>query len=75
MARTSSHSGVAKPYTAWSAVFYLLLVFIAPLAFFGTAHADKESSPQENYGPGTFTKEDMVWSRREREKQWLMHFI
>lgn len=53
MARMSSHSGVAKPYTAWSAIFYLLLVFIAPLAFLGSAHAESgDSSPQESYGTG-----------------------
>ncbi|OJJ77809.1 hypothetical protein ASPBRDRAFT_25437 [Aspergillus brasiliensis CBS 101740] len=49
MARVS-HQGAAKPFTAWTTIFYLLLVFIAPLAFFGTAHAQDETSPQESYG-------------------------
>ncbi|KAE8339766.1 hypothetical protein BDV24DRAFT_135363 [Aspergillus arachidicola] len=40
MARLSSRNGAAKPFTAWTTIFYLLLVFIAPLAFFGTAHAE-----------------------------------
>ncbi|PLB41357.1 Hsp70 family ATPase KAR2 [Aspergillus candidus] len=44
MARLSGHNGVAKPFTAWTTVFYLLLVFIAPLAFFGTAHAEDDSA-------------------------------
>ncbi|KAB8072246.1 heat shock protein 70 family [Aspergillus leporis] len=48
MARLSSRNVAAKPFTAWTTVFYLLLVFIAPLAFLGTAHA--EESVQENYG-------------------------
>ncbi|KAH2161287.1 hypothetical protein KXW33_003693 [Aspergillus fumigatus] len=49
MSRLSSRNGAAKPFTAWTTVFYLLLVFTAPLAFFGTAHAE-EDSVQENYG-------------------------
>ncbi|KAE8409621.1 heat shock protein 70 family [Aspergillus pseudonomiae] len=49
MARLSSRNGAAKPFTAWTTIFYLLLVFIAPLAFFGTAHA-QEDSVQDNYG-------------------------
>lgn len=53
MARLSSRSGASKPFTAWTTVLYLLLVFIAPLAFFGTAHAEEET-PQENYGTGMF---------------------
>ncbi|PLN78241.1 putative Hsp70 chaperone BiP/Kar2 [Aspergillus taichungensis] len=44
MARLSGHNGVAKPFTAWTTVLYLLLVFIAPLAFFGTAHAEDDSA-------------------------------
>lgn len=51
MSRLLSRNGAAKPFTAWTTVFYLLLVFIAPLAFFGTAHAE-EDSVQENYGTG-----------------------
>ncbi|KAF7162351.1 hypothetical protein CNMCM5623_007696 [Aspergillus felis] len=49
MSRLSSRNGAAKPFTAWTTVFYLLLVFIAPLAFFGTAHAEQDSV-QDNYG-------------------------
>ncbi|GIC84753.1 Hsp70 family ATPase KAR2 [Aspergillus udagawae] len=49
MSRLSSRNGAAKPFTAWTTVFYLLLVFIAPLAFFGTARAE-EDSVQDNYG-------------------------
>ncbi|KAF9888164.1 ATPase with role in protein import into the ER [Aspergillus nanangensis] len=49
MARVSSRNGAAKPFTAWTTVLYLLLVFIAPLAFFGSAHAQEESV-QDNYG-------------------------
>ncbi|ODM15041.1 78 kDa glucose-regulated protein precursor [Aspergillus cristatus] len=48
MARLSGGSGAAKPFTAWTTIFYLLLVFIAPLALLGTAHA--EDSVQDNYG-------------------------
>lgn len=49
MARLSGRSGAAKPFAAWSTIFYLLLVFIAPLAMLGTAHA-QEDSVEENYG-------------------------
>ncbi|KAI9376564.1 78 kDa glucose-regulated protein [Aspergillus egyptiacus] len=49
MSRLSGR-GAAKPFTAWTTVFYLLLVFIAPLAFFGSAHAQDDSSVQDNYG-------------------------
>ncbi|KAL4788318.1 heat shock protein 70 family [Aspergillus varians] len=48
MSRPSGRS-VAKPFAAWTTVFYLLLVFIAPLAFFGTAHAEENETVQE-YG-------------------------
>ncbi|RAH39795.1 Hsp70 family ATPase KAR2 [Aspergillus brunneoviolaceus CBS 621.78] len=50
MARVSARQSAAKPFTAWTTVFYLLLVFIAPLAFLGTAHAQDDSSVQDNYG-------------------------
>ncbi|EYE95244.1 Hsp70 family ATPase KAR2 [Aspergillus ruber CBS 135680] len=49
MAQLSGRSGAAKPFTAWTTIFYLLLVFIAPLALLGTAHAQEESV-QDNYG-------------------------
>lgn len=48
MARLAGRDGVTKSFT-WTTVFYLLLVFIAPLAFFGTTAQAEESSP-ENYG-------------------------
>ena len=41
---------------AWSTIFYLLLVFVAPLAFMNTARADDQVPMQEkaeNYGTGT----------------------
>jgi heat shock protein 5 len=40
----------SKPF-AWSTILYLLLVFVAPLAFVNTAHA-QESSDAANYGHG-----------------------
>lgn len=51
MARSSRLGGASKPF-AWTTVLYLLLVFIAPLAFLGTAHASEEQNVQENYGTG-----------------------
>ncbi|BDD62897.1 ATPase with role in protein import into the ER [Monascus purpureus] len=52
MARHVGRNNASKPFTAWTTIFYLLLVFIAPLAFLGTAHAEKDQAPlQENYGP------------------------
>lgn len=38
--------------TAWSTIFYLLLVFIAPLAFINTAKAGDADSIRESYGTG-----------------------
>ncbi|KAE8149517.1 putative ER Hsp70 chaperone BiP [Aspergillus avenaceus] len=49
MPRLSSRNGAAKPFTAWTTVFYLLLVFIAPLAFFGTA-AQAQEDGVDSYG-------------------------
>ncbi|KAL2217472.1 78 kDa glucose-regulated protein precursor [Thermoascus aurantiacus ATCC 26904] len=49
MARLSGREGASKSFT-WTTVLYLLLVFIAPLALLGTAHAEKNDSVQENYG-------------------------
>ncbi|KAI9842888.1 MAG: ATPase with role in protein import into the ER [Thelocarpon superellum] len=46
------HSRSGSP-AAWSTVLYLLLIFVAPLAFLGTAHADDQAPLQdkaENYG-------------------------
>lgn len=44
--------GASKPFAAWTTIFYLLLVFIAPMAFLGQAHAEKEQAPvQDNSGP------------------------
>ena len=49
MARLSARDGASKPF-AWTTIFYLLFVLVAPLAFFGnTAHAQEETSP-ESYG-------------------------
>ena len=44
--------GASSPF-AWSTVFYLLLIFIAPLAFINTASAQDEQKPlQEIHGDG-----------------------
>ncbi|KAI9795261.1 MAG: ATPase with role in protein import into the ER [Piccolia ochrophora] len=48
MARRSSAAGSSP--VAWSAFFYLLLIFIAPLAFLGTAQAQDASPEESNYG-------------------------
>jgi heat shock protein 5 len=49
MVRLSARDGASKPF-AWTTIFYLLFVLVAPLAFFGnTAHAQEETSP-ETYG-------------------------
>ncbi|KAJ5129699.1 Heat shock protein 70 family [Penicillium bovifimosum] len=49
MARLSARDRASKPF-AWTTIFYLLFVLVAPLAFFGnTAHAQEENSP-ESYG-------------------------
>ncbi|KAK6346531.1 ATPase with role in protein import into the ER [Orbilia brochopaga] len=38
-------------FSAWSTLFYLFLLFVAPLALIGTAHADaNETKEAENYG-------------------------
>ncbi|KAI2024090.1 ATPase with role in protein import into the ER, partial [Ophidiomyces ophidiicola] len=50
MSRQSRRDVASSPF-AWTTIFYLLLVFIAPLALLGTAHASEEQTPlQENYG-------------------------
>lgn len=50
MARMSTHGGASKSF-AWTTIFYLLLVFIAPMALLGTVRAEDEQAPlQENYG-------------------------
>ncbi|PGH09182.1 chaperone DnaK [Blastomyces parvus] len=50
MSRMSRRDGSSSPF-AWTTVFYLLLVFIAPLALLGTAHADADQAPiKEDYG-------------------------
>lgn len=44
-----------QPTTAWSTIFYLFLLFVAPLAFIHSASAAAESnetSEQANYGTG-----------------------
>ncbi|EEP76311.1 heat shock protein 70 [Uncinocarpus reesii 1704] len=51
MSRRSRRDVASSPF-AWTTVFYLLLVFIAPLALLGTAHAKEEQAPlQEQMGP------------------------
>lgn len=37
---------------AWTTIFYLLLVFIAPLALLGTAHAEEQALAEDSYGTG-----------------------
>lgn len=37
---------------AWTTTLYLLLVFIAPLAFLNTAYAEDQKPIQEQYGDG-----------------------
>nr|KMM65277.1 hsp70-like protein C [Coccidioides posadasii RMSCC 3488] len=50
MSRQSRRDVASSPF-AWTTIFYLLFVFIAPLALLGTAHAAEEQAPlQENYG-------------------------
>ncbi|PCH06171.1 Heat shock protein 70 family [Penicillium occitanis (nom. inval.)] len=49
MARGTRLDGQSKPF-AWTTILYLLLVFIAPLALLGTAHASEEQNVTENYG-------------------------
>ncbi|KAH8704969.1 putative Hsp70 chaperone BiP/Kar2 [Talaromyces proteolyticus] len=49
MSRGSRLDSQSKPF-AWTTVFYLLLVFIAPLALLGTAHASEEQNVSESYG-------------------------
>ncbi|KAN0079061.1 Heat shock protein 70 family [Elaphomyces granulatus] len=50
MARSVRPSGESRPF-AWTTVLYILLVFVAPLAFLGTAHASQEQQDlRENYG-------------------------
>lgn len=52
MSRMSRRDVSSSPF-AWTAVFYLLLVFIAPLALLGTAHAEADQAPlKEEYGTG-----------------------
>ncbi|KAI7978432.1 hypothetical protein EIK77_001956 [Talaromyces pinophilus] len=51
MARGTRLDGQSKPF-AWTTILYLLLVFIAPLALLGTAHASEEQNVTENYGTG-----------------------
>lgn len=48
MPRLAGRDGASKSFT-WTTVFYLLLVFIAPLAFFGST-AQAEESSAENIG-------------------------
>lgn len=50
MTRLSNRNGASTPFTAWSTLFYLLLVFIAPFALLGSVQAQEDV--QENYGTG-----------------------
>ncbi|KAK2744278.1 ATPase with role in protein import into the ER [Myotisia sp. PD_48] len=46
-----SRRGVSSSPFAWTTLFYLLCIFVAPLALLGTAHAEEAQAPlQENYG-------------------------
>ncbi|KLJ08900.1 glucose-regulated protein [Blastomyces silverae] len=50
MSRMSRRDASSSPF-AWTTVFYLLLVLIAPLTLLGTAHADADQAPiKEEYG-------------------------
>ncbi|RJE17502.1 Glucose-regulated protein [Aspergillus sclerotialis] len=49
MTRLLNRTGASTPFSAWTTVFYLLLVFIAPFAFLGSVQA-QEDGVQENYG-------------------------
>lgn len=51
MARGTRLDSQSKPF-AWTTILYLLLVFIAPLALLGTAHASEEQNVTDNYGTG-----------------------
>jgi heat shock protein 5 len=56
MARRSK--GGSTPF-AWTTVFYLLLVFIAPFALLQTARAQDEQAPlKEDLGTGTLPDEE-----------------
>ncbi|KAK6513193.1 ATPase with role in protein import into the ER [Arthrobotrys conoides] len=37
-------------FSAWSTLFYLFLLFVAPLALIGSAHADANETAAESYG-------------------------
>lgn len=60
MSRLANRTGASSPFTAWTTIFYLLLVFIAPFALLGSAHAQEEDSPQENYGTGMYIGSDVA---------------
>ncbi|KAK2745167.1 ATPase with role in protein import into the ER [Onygenales sp. PD_40] len=50
MSRMSRRDVSSAPF-AWTTVLYLLLVFVAPLALLGTAHAEDDQAPlKEDYG-------------------------
>lgn len=61
MARHTRKDGSSSPF-AWTTVLYLLLVFIAPLALLGTAHAEEgEAAEQDNYGTGKMESHVVAW--------------
>lgn len=41
--------GGSAPF-AWTTIFYLLLVFVAPLALIGQVHAEDEKASREDLG-------------------------
>ena len=47
----SRSRGASKPFQ-WTTIFYLLLIFVAPLALLGTAHAqdDLNADTKESLG-------------------------
>ena len=51
----ASRSRGASLPLAWTTIFYLLLVFVAPLALVQTVRAEDEQAPlREDLGDGTF---------------------
>jgi hypothetical protein len=72
MARSTRLDGASKPF-AWTTIFYLLLVFIAPLALVGKAHASEESV-QESYGPSKCDSNFILFLRLELTHSCYSHW-
>ena len=53
--------GASSPF-AWSTVFYLLLIFIAPLAFLNTASAQDDQKPLQTEIHGDGEPPDYTYS-------------